>query len=181
MLADSVGLALLVVLETLTPAERLAFVLHDLFAVPFDEIAPIVGTQPDGGPAARQPRPPPGPVGPGRRTGDADQCPRQREVVEAFLAAVARAATSRRCSRCSTPTWCCASTPPASGSARPRRCAAGTRWRGSSTAGRGPRGPRSSTARAGAVVLAGDRPRIVITFIVVDGAIIGMEASPTPT
>ncbi|MEU6262317.1 sigma-70 family RNA polymerase sigma factor [Saccharopolyspora shandongensis] len=43
LLADSVGLALLVVLETLTPAERLAFVLHDLFAVPFDEIAPIVG------------------------------------------------------------------------------------------------------------------------------------------
>src|SRR5580765_3236888 len=42
LLADSVGLALLVVLETLTPAERLAFVLHDMFAVPFDEIAPIV-------------------------------------------------------------------------------------------------------------------------------------------
>src|SRR5581483_5258097 len=41
-LADSVGLALLVVLEQLTPAERLAFVLHDIFAVPFDEIAPIV-------------------------------------------------------------------------------------------------------------------------------------------
>ncbi len=46
LLADSVGLALLVVLETLTPAERLAFVLHDLFAVPFDEIAPIVGRSP---------------------------------------------------------------------------------------------------------------------------------------
>src|SRR3954454_5548686 len=43
VLADSVGLALLVVLETLPPAERLAFVLHDMFAVPFDEIAPIVG------------------------------------------------------------------------------------------------------------------------------------------
>src|SRR2546429_7219078 len=43
VLADSVGLALLVVLDTLTPAERLAFVLHDLFGVPFDEIAPIVG------------------------------------------------------------------------------------------------------------------------------------------
>jgi DNA-directed RNA polymerase specialized sigma24 family protein len=41
--ADSVGLALLVVLETLTPAERPAFVLHDMFTVPFDEIAPIVG------------------------------------------------------------------------------------------------------------------------------------------
>ena len=46
LLADSVGLALLVVLETLTPAERLAFVLHDMFAVPFDEIAEVVGRTP---------------------------------------------------------------------------------------------------------------------------------------
>src|ERR671922_509592 len=51
LLADSVGLALLVVLETLTPAERLAFVLHDMFAVPFEEIAPIVERSPG---AARQ-------------------------------------------------------------------------------------------------------------------------------
>src|SRR6186997_1854202 len=51
MLADSVGLALLVVLETLTPPERLAFVLHDMFAVPFEDIAPIVNRSPD---AARQ-------------------------------------------------------------------------------------------------------------------------------
>ena len=50
VLADSVGIALLVVLETLAPAERLAFVLHDMFGVPFDEIAPIV----DRSPAARQ-------------------------------------------------------------------------------------------------------------------------------
>jgi RNA polymerase sigma factor (sigma-70 family) len=46
LLADSVGLALLVVLETLAPAERLAFVLHDMFAVPFEEIAPIMGRSP---------------------------------------------------------------------------------------------------------------------------------------
>jgi RNA polymerase sigma-70 factor, ECF subfamily len=51
LLADSVGLALLVVLETLSPPERIAFVLHDMFAVPFDEIAPIVDRSPD---AARQ-------------------------------------------------------------------------------------------------------------------------------
>ena len=51
LLADSVGLALLVVLETLTPPERLAFVLHDMFAIPFDEIAPILDRSPD---AARQ-------------------------------------------------------------------------------------------------------------------------------
>lgn len=51
LLADSVGLALLVVLEALTPAERVAFVLHDMFDLPFEEIAPIVGRSPD---AARQ-------------------------------------------------------------------------------------------------------------------------------
>src|SRR6266480_5077528 len=51
LLGDSVGLALLVVLDCLTPAERVAFVLHDVFAVPFDEIAPIVGRTPT---AARQ-------------------------------------------------------------------------------------------------------------------------------
>ena len=51
LLGDSVGLALLVVLDSLTPAERVAFVLHDVFAVPFEEIAPIVGRTP---PAARQ-------------------------------------------------------------------------------------------------------------------------------
>src|SRR3954467_16001388 len=51
LLSDAVGLALLVVLETLSPAERLAFVLHDMFAVPYDQIAPIVDRSPD---AARQ-------------------------------------------------------------------------------------------------------------------------------
>jgi RNA polymerase sigma-70 factor (ECF subfamily) len=84
VLADSVGLALLVVLETLTPAERLAFVLHDLFAVPFDEIAEIVDRSPA---AARQL------ASRARRRvqGTAAQpdpdLNRQREVVEAFLAA----------------------------------------------------------------------------------------------
>jgi RNA polymerase sigma-70 factor (ECF subfamily) len=82
-MADSVGAALLVVLETLAPAERLAFVLHDMFAVPFEEIAPIVGRTPS---AARQlasrarrrvqGTPPP----------DADFS-RQKNIVEAFLKA----------------------------------------------------------------------------------------------
>ena len=84
LLADSVGVALLVVLETLSPPERLAFVLHDMFAMPFDEIAPIVERSPE---ATRQlasrarrrvrghtPQP------------DAD-LNRQREIVGAFLAA----------------------------------------------------------------------------------------------
>jgi RNA polymerase sigma factor (sigma-70 family) len=84
LLADSVGLALLVVLETLSPAERLAFVLHDIFAVPFDEIAPIVDRSPE---AARQL------ASRARRrvraentVPDADP-DAQREIVEAFLAA----------------------------------------------------------------------------------------------
>ena len=85
LLADSVGLALLVVLETLAPAERLAFVLHDMFAVPFDEIAPIVGRSPA---AARQlaSRARRRVQGCGRALPDADLT-RQREVVDAFLAA----------------------------------------------------------------------------------------------
>jgi RNA polymerase sigma factor (sigma-70 family) len=56
LLADSVGLALIVVLETLAPAERLAFVLHDMFAVPFDEIAAILERSPRRGTPAGQPR-----------------------------------------------------------------------------------------------------------------------------
>jgi RNA polymerase sigma factor (sigma-70 family) len=84
LLADSVGLALLVVLETLPPADRLAFVLHDMFDVPFDEIAPIVGRSPGGARqlASRARRRIKGTV----PLPDADPT-RQREVVAAFLAA----------------------------------------------------------------------------------------------
>ncbi|HWU11738.1 MAG TPA: RNA polymerase sigma factor SigJ [Streptomyces sp.] len=84
VLADSVGLALQVVLETLTPAERLAFVLHDMFAVPFDDIAPMIERSPE---AARQL------ASRGRRRvqGQAPapdpDLPRQRRVVDAFFAA----------------------------------------------------------------------------------------------
>src|SRR6266498_1771563 len=84
VLADSVGLALLVVLETLTPAERLAFVLHDMFDVPFEDIAPIVERSPA---AARQ-------LASRARRRVKGQAPvpdadlsRQREVVDAFLEA----------------------------------------------------------------------------------------------
>jgi RNA polymerase sigma-70 factor (ECF subfamily) len=83
LLADSVGLALLVVLETLTPAERLAFVLHDMFAVPFDEIALIVGRSPA---AARQLASRARRRVQGSTVPDADLS-RQRAVVDAFLAA----------------------------------------------------------------------------------------------
>ena len=84
VLADSVGLALLVVLDTLTPAERLAFVLHDMFAMPFEEIAPVVDRSPA---AARQLA-----SRARRRVQQADappgaQATRRREIVGAFLAA----------------------------------------------------------------------------------------------
>ncbi|MCW2898163.1 MAG: polymerase subunit sigma-70 [Streptosporangiaceae bacterium] len=84
LLADSVGLALLVVLDTLAPAERLAFVLHDMFAVPFDEIAPIVGCSlTSARQLASRAR---------RRVKQSAPMPdvdlaRQREVVDAFFAA----------------------------------------------------------------------------------------------
>jgi RNA polymerase sigma factor (sigma-70 family) len=84
LLADSVGLAMLIVLDTLAPAERVAFVLHDMFDLPFDQIAGITGRSPA---AARQlasrarRRVRGTPAVPGAALG------RQREVVEAFLAA----------------------------------------------------------------------------------------------
>ena len=84
LVADQVGAALLVVLETLAPAERIAFVLHDMFDLPFDEIAPIVGRTPA---AARQL------ASRGRRrVQGAETAPepdrkRQRQIVDAFLAA----------------------------------------------------------------------------------------------
>ena len=106
MLADSVGLALLVVLDSLNPDERLAFVLHDLFAVPFDEIAEILGRSPA---AARQvasrarrrvqgsaPRP-------------AATCPANARWYGPF-SPPPRAATSTRCWPYSTPMSCCAPT-----------------------------------------------------------------------
>ena len=84
LLAETVGAALLVVLDTLSPAERLAFVLHDMFAVPFDEIGTIVGRSPNAAKQlasrARQKVQGKDPIS------DADPA-RQREVVDAFLAA----------------------------------------------------------------------------------------------
>jgi len=85
VLADSVGLALLVVLDTLTPAERLAFVLHDMFAIPFTEVADVLGRTPDAtrqlaSRARRRVRGAPSPD-------HAANIARQREVATAFLAA----------------------------------------------------------------------------------------------
>jgi RNA polymerase sigma factor (sigma-70 family) len=102
LLADSVGLALLVVLETLTPPERIAFVLHDMFAVPFDEIAPIVDRSPD---AARQ----------RAARADASRAKTRFPTPTSTRSAgsptpfwqLRAAATSRPCSRCWTQMSCC--------------------------------------------------------------------------
>jgi RNA polymerase sigma-70 factor (ECF subfamily) len=84
LLADSVGVALLVVLDTLTPPERLAFVLHDIFAVPFDEIGPIVDRTPE---AARQLASRARRRVQGEPTMPDTDLDRQRELVDAFMAA----------------------------------------------------------------------------------------------
>jgi RNA polymerase sigma-70 factor (ECF subfamily) len=84
LLAHSVGLALLVVLESLTPAERLAFVLHDMFAVPFEEIAPMIERSPA---AARQVASRARRRVQGQATAPDPDLARQRDVVDAFFAA----------------------------------------------------------------------------------------------
>ncbi|MFI7121039.1 sigma-70 family RNA polymerase sigma factor [Amycolatopsis sp. NPDC049868] len=84
VLADSVGLAMLVVLDTLAPAERLAFVLHDMFAVPFDEIAPLIDRTPA---AARQLASRARRRVQGRSTAAEPDLSRRRQVVDAYLAA----------------------------------------------------------------------------------------------
>ncbi len=103
LLADSVGLALQVVLDTLAPAERLAFVLHDMFDVPFDEIAPMVGRSAE---AARQLA-----SRARRRVRGLARVPDAELVLSGEWSTPSlprrAAATSTPCSLCLTPTWCC--------------------------------------------------------------------------
>ena len=141
LLADSVGLALLVVLEMLAPAERLAFVLHDMFAVPFDEIAPIVDRSPE---AARQL------ASRARRrvqgnapVSDADP-EQQRQVVEAFIAAAREGDFDALVALLDPDIVLRADSGPGAAAPRPSRSAARPRW----PAGRSPSpGCSSTTAR----------------------------------
>jgi len=131
LMAEGVGLALLVVLETLTPAERLAFVLHDMFAVPFEEIAPIVGRSPT---AARQLASRARRRVQGRRS-PMLICPASEQSLT--RSSLPRAmATSRRLWRFSTQMWC---SKPTSGSCR----WASRRW----SAALGPSPSRRSPSR----------------------------------
>jgi RNA polymerase sigma factor (sigma-70 family) len=173
--AEGVGLALLVVLDTLTPAERLAFVLHDLFAVPFEEIAPIVERSPA---AARQlasrarrriqGAPPP----------DADLA-RQRAVVDAFLAASREGDFDAlvalldpdvvlRADRAAVRT----------GASEEVRGAAAvaTSFSGRARAAR----PALVDGAPGAVWAPGGRPRVVFGFTVTDGRIVRIDLLADP-
>ena len=180
VLADSVGLALLVVLDTLTPAERLAFVLHDMFDLPFEEIAPMVGRVPT---AARQLA-----SRARRRVQGADLPPRRTispvnarsSTHSSRLLAVASSTGS---SPCSTPTSCCDRTWVA------RRRAATALVRGAeAVAGQAIRfalpnaelHPALVNGGAGVVVMLAGRPFAVMGFTVVDGRIVEIDAIADP-
>jgi RNA polymerase sigma factor (sigma-70 family) len=187
VLADSVGLALLVVLDTLSPAERLAFVLHDLFAVPFEEIAPIVERSPE---ATRQL------ASRARRrvrgasvSGEPDRA-RQRAVVEAFLAASREGDLERlvtvldpevvlRADR--------SSVAAATASAAKGAPALAAELRGAEAVAGAFRGKAQGAQPAlvdgalGAVYAPGGRPRSVFTVTITGGRITAIEVVSDPT
>jgi RNA polymerase sigma factor (sigma-70 family) len=178
LLADSVGLALLIVLETLSPAERLAFVLHDMFAVPFDEIAPIVGRSPA---ASRQL------ASRARRrvrgntpVPDADLA-RQREVVDAFLAA-ARGGDFEALVEILDPDVVFRID---RGALRSSRVVQGAKDVAEQILRHGSRlaplgRPALVNGAAGAVVISGGRPRAVAGFTVADGRIVEIDLLADP-
>jgi RNA polymerase sigma-70 factor, ECF subfamily len=176
VLADSVGLALLVVLETLTPAERLAFVLHDMFAVPFDEIAPMLGRSPT---ATRQLA-----SRARRRVRGAAPAPdpdvaRQREVVDAFFAA-ARGGDFEALVAVLDPDVVARTDggPGASVIVRGAHVVAGRALmfaQPSATLR-----PALVNGAAGVVIMAGGRPASVMAFTVRDGKIVEIDALTDP-
>ncbi|MFC6016681.1 sigma-70 family RNA polymerase sigma factor [Plantactinospora solaniradicis] len=182
LLADSIGLALLVVLETLTPTERLAFVLHDMFAVSFDEIAPILGRSPA---AARQI------ASRARRRIQADAATpeadvsRQRAIVEAFLAA-ARGGEFTALLAMLDPDVVIRADSAAARIGAADRMAGAAELRGA-TAVAGFFSGRAGAARLaiidgapGAVVVLGNQTRLVLSFIITGGRIIGVDVVADP-
>jgi RNA polymerase sigma-70 factor, ECF subfamily len=180
LLADSVGLALLVVLETLSPAERLAFVLHDMFAVPFEEIAPMVGRSPA---AARQ-------LASRARRRVRGEAPvpdpdlsRQREVVDAFFAA-AREGDFEALVAVLDPDIVLRSD---GGAARPDatvvvRGARAVAERALTFARLAPYvRPALVNGAAGVVVAPGGRPFSVMAFTVNEGKVVAIDALSDPT
>ena len=133
-MADSVGAALLVVLETLAPAERLAFVLHDMFAVPFEEIAPIVGRTPAAAAAGCRARRFPTPIRAASAKSSMPFWPPRATAI------------SRACSPCSIPTSYSAPIRPLSDSARWRKSVVPQQWPKPSRAARRRQSRRGGTA-----------------------------------
>ena len=179
LLADSVGLALLVVLETLTPAERLAFVLHDMFGVPFDDIAPMLDRTPA---AARQLASRARRRVRGQATVPDPDLARQRDVVDAFFAA-SREGDFEALVAVLHPDVVLRSD---GGAARPRLTMV---LRGPDAVARQAftSGRLSSYVRpalvngaAGVVVAAGERPLFVMAFTVTDGRIAAIDVLSDP-
>jgi RNA polymerase sigma-70 factor (ECF subfamily) len=175
VLADDVGLAMLVVLDTLAPAERLAFVLHDMFAVPFEDIATVVGRSPA---AARQL------ASRGRRrvqgASPVPDLPRQREVVDAFLAAARGGDFEALLAlldpdvvlRADAATVLSGAAPSVHGADAVAATFAG-RARVAQTA--------LIDGFVGAVWSAGGRPRVVFDFVVEDGRVVEIELLGDPS
>jgi RNA polymerase sigma factor (sigma-70 family) len=176
LVADSVGPALLAVLDTLTPAERVVFVLHDVFGVPFEEIAPVVGRSPNAAKmlASRARRR----VRGGAVAPDPDPA-RQREVVDAFLAAsregdfdalltVLDPDVVLRADRAAMRVG-------ATGEVRGARAVADT-FSGRARAAR----PALIDGSAGAVWAPGGRPRVVFDFKVAGGKIVEIDVLADP-
>src|SRR3989442_5759718 len=176
LLADSIGLALLVVLETLAPAERVAFVLHDMFDLPFDEIAPIVGRSPT---AARQLASRARRRVQGAAMVTEPDLARQRKVVDAFLAAsrggdfdallaVLDPDVVLRADREAVQTG-------AQEEVRGAEAVART-FAGRARAAR----PALVNGAAGLVWGQGGRPRVVFEFKITRGKIVGIQLVPAP-
>jgi RNA polymerase sigma-70 factor (ECF subfamily) len=181
LVADSVAVALLVVLETLTPAERLAFVLHDMFGVPFGEIAPIVGrdvaaTRQLASRARRRVRTADEPHG------GAD-LPREREVVEAFLSA-SREGDFEALIAVLDPAVVFRADAGASGPPVPTEVRGATAVAKLVLARGTPSAPMGRAAiidgRPGAVVALADRVQAVVAFTIVDGRITAMDLVVDP-
>ncbi len=178
LLADSVGLALLVVLDTLTPAERVAFVLHDVFDFPFGEIAPMLGPHAGGRQAARQPGPAPGQGG-GRDANRTAPSPPSRRW-SAPSSPPPGPATWPRWSNCSTRTSCCAPTGSPAAPAVLRGAAAVS---GAVLGGASPHAefrPVLVNGAAGVLVTLRGRPAALMAFTVAGGRITAVDGITDP-
>ena len=176
LMADSVGLALLVVLDTLSPAERLAVVLHDMFSVPFDEIAPILERTPDATKMlASRAR---------RRLNAADATPdnedpaRHRAVVRAFLAA-ARSGDFDALLALLHPDVALHADSAAIAKGAPHELRGAADVAGHASGAQGAR-PALVDGAAGAVFAPGGKPLVVFDFAVADGKIVAIELIADP-